>query len=124
MESTLFELETGQCLLLELRPGDLLWVQRGSLRAHPPARWEGGTLLLREEHWPESASWTAEARALWQCQALQGTTLVRQRRRLLPGWGSACRRLAAILARRAPAAPSRQQQTAAAGADMPARRRG
>ncbi len=105
MESITYELEAGQCLFLELRRGDQVWIQRGRLRAQPPARWEGGTMLLREEHWPEAAHWTADACAAWQCQALQRTTLVWQPCRAWRRWAAAWRRLAAAMARRAPGAP-------------------
>lgn len=100
MESITYELETGQCLLLELRRGDQVWIERGRLRAQPPARWEGSTLLLREELWPESAHWTADARAAWQCRALQRTTLVWQPRQPLRRRTAAWRELALIAARR------------------------
>ena len=89
-------LAAGQCLSLQLRRGDRLWLAQGRLQARPPAQWLGERLWQPVAVWAEGHQGPVQDAGEWQWQALSAATLRLQRRAplgarlwgwLVGGWG-------------------------------------
>ena len=78
-------LAAGQCLSLQLRRGDRLWLAQGRLQARPPAQWLGERLWQPAAVWAEGHQDLVQDAGEWQWQALSAATLRLQRR---PGLGA------------------------------------